>query len=73
VFLAVISRFGLGARKHFLWRRLFVRRARIIYVIRKVFAIMGAAAPGGRDGRVAAGVLQRFLLLSLDAERAAVD
>jgi hypothetical protein len=44
-----------------------------MYVIRKVFAIMGAAAPGGRYGRVAAGVLQRFLLLSLDAERAAVD
>jgi hypothetical protein len=30
-------------------------------------------SPGGGDGRGGGGVLQRFLPLSLDAERAAVD
>jgi hypothetical protein len=29
------------SRRQFLWRRLFVRRARILYVLRKVFAFMG--------------------------------
>ena len=36
-------------RRHFLWRRLFVRTARIIYVIRKVFVITAVAAAWRRS------------------------
>ena len=49
--------------KEFLWRRLFVRRARIIYVIRKVFVpsgVTGAAdANCGLACRVLASALER--------------